>query len=278
MLKRTITAIVMTALFIPVCWFSYTPVFPIVMAVLSVVAAYEMLACVGLKKNIAVSVPAYLFAAATPLIPLFVKTLNGSVKLIFAASVALLIFIFATNVFSRGKLDYTLSSSAFTGIFYVGAAFSSLVLLRSFGGSYLYLLTFIGPWTSDVFAYLCGRAFGKHKLIPEVSPKKTVEGSIGGILFAAASFVVYALIIKKFFDPSITPNYAVLACAGAVVSVISQIGDLAASVIKRRFDVKDYGWLFPGHGGVMDRFDSVLLTAPVLFIISQIPALEGILL
>ena len=88
----------------------------------------------------------------------------------------------------------------------------------------------------------------------------------------------YAFIIKRFFDPSAAPNYILLAAAGAVVSVISQIGDLAASVIKRRFNVKDYGWLFPGHGGVMDRFDSVLLTSPVLLIISQIPAFEGILL
>ena len=275
MLKRTITAVVLVAVFIPIVYFSGTIVFPIVMAVLSVIAAYEMLACVGLKKNVAVSIPAYLFAAGVPLIPWFCG--ESAIPLIFAAAVVLLIFIFATNVFSRGKLDYTISASAFTGIFYIGVTFASIVLLR-LTGKYLYLLTFIGPWTSDVFAYLTGRLLGKHKLIPEVSPKKTVEGSIGGIIFAAGAFALYAFIIKRFFDPSLTPNYAVLAISGAIVSVISQIGDLAASVIKRRFGVKDYGWLFPGHGGVMDRFDSVLLTAPVLYIISQVPAFEGLLL
>ena len=275
MLKRTITAIVLVAVFVPICYFSGTIVFPVAMAVLSVIAAYEMLGCVGVKKNAAVSIPAYLFTAAMPLIPWFCG--ESAVSLILASAVVLLIFIFATNVFSRGKLDYTISASAFTGIFYIGITFASIVLLRQ-TGKYLYLLVFIGPWTSDVFAYLCGRLFGKHKLIPEVSPKKTVEGSIGGIVFAAAAFALYAFIIKRFFDTSLTPNYAVLAISGAIVSVISQIGDLAASVIKRRFGVKDYGWLFPGHGGVMDRFDSVLLTAPVLYIISQIPALEGLLL
>jgi len=119
--------------------------------------------------------------------------------------------------------------------------------------------------------------FGKHKLIPEVSPKKTVEGSIGGIIFAAIAFVLYAVIIWKMNESAEMPNLIVFAAAGAIVSVISQIGDLSASVIKRRFGVKDYGFLFPGHGGVLDRFDSVLLTAPVLYILTCLPFFGGLL-
>ena len=275
MLKRTITAVALVAIFVPIVIFSGTPVFPIVMAALSVIAAYEMLSCVGLKKNAAISASAYVFAAVVPFIPFFIK--GSAVGMIFACAIILLIVFFTITAFSRGKLDYTLVSSAFSGIFYIGVSFASIVLLRN-EGPYLYLLVFIGPWISDTFAYLTGRLVGKHKLIPEVSPKKTIEGSIGGIIFASAAFVLYALIIKQFFDSTITPNYIVLAASGAVVSVISQIGDLAASVIKRHFGIKDYGWLFPGHGGVMDRFDSVLLTAPVIYIISQIPALHGILI
>ena len=275
MLKRTITAVVLVAVFIPIVIFSGTLVFPAAMAILSVIASYEMLACIGLKKNAAVSVPVYIFAACVPFIPYFFA--EYAVSLLFASAVALLVVILAVTVFSRGGLDYTLSASAFTGIFYIGLSFSSIVLLRG-SGKYLWLLVFIGPWMSDIFAYLVGRMIGRHKLIPEVSPKKTVEGSVGGIVFAAAAFVLYAFIVKRFFDATVTPNYIVLAAAGAVVSVISQIGDLSASVIKRRFGVKDYGWLFPGHGGVMDRFDSVLLTAPILCIIAEIPALTGILI
>ncbi len=275
MLKRTITAVVLAAVFIPVVIFSGTVAFPIVMAVLSVVAAYEMLACVGLGKNAAVSVPSYIFAAAAPFVPYFCGT--AAKDILFASAVVFLVVIFAVTVFSRGKLDYTLSASAFTGIFYIALAFASIVLLRG-EGQFLWLLVFIGPWLSDIFAYLVGRLLGKHKLIPEVSPKKTVEGSVGGIVFASAGFVLYAFLVKTFFDTSLTPNYIVLAVSGAVVSVISQIGDLSASVIKRRFGVKDYGWLFPGHGGVMDRFDSVLLTAPIIYIISQIPPLGGLLI
>lgn len=269
MLKRTITSICAIILFIPICWFSDTFIFPAAMSVLSLAAVYEMLGCVGMRKSPAVAIPSYLLAVVLPLLSLF--TDESTIPLTFACCVVYLIFIFAAVIFSRGKMDYTIASSAFMGIFYIAVSFTCIVLLRE-ASDYLYLLVFIGAWTSDTFAYLCGRLFGKHKLIPEVSPKKTVEGSIGGMIFAGVAFVIYAVIITKFFDTNANPNYIIMAGAGVVVSVISQIGDLAASVIKRRFDIKDYGWIFPGHGGIMDRFDSVLLTAPVLYIMSQIPA------
>lgn len=275
MLKRTITAICAIAIFIPICWFSDTFIWPVAMAILSLIASFEMLGCVRMRTAISVAVPSYLFALLLPLLPLC--TDESTVALAFAGCILYLICVFAATVFSRGKIDFVNAASAFMGVFYVAVSFTCLVLLRE-EGKYFYLLVFIGAWTSDTFAYLCGRLFGKHKLIPEVSPKKTVEGSVGGIVFASLAFVIYAIIIKRFFDPLTVANLPVLACAGAIVSVISQIGDLSASVIKRRFDVKDYGWIFPGHGGVLDRFDSVLLTAPMLYIISQLPVFGGILL
>ena len=270
MIKRTITAICAIALFIPVCYFSDTFVFPAVMAFLSTVAVYEMLKCVGLYKKKSVSVPSYLLGAAMPLIPYFID--KKTVEIEFALCVIYLIVIFASDIFSKGKTEFPVSASAFMGVFYIAVSFTCIVLIRK-SGEYLYLLVFIGPWVSDTFAYLCGRLFGKHKLIPEVSPKKTIEGSIGGIVFSSVSFALYAFVISHFFDISSSPNYFVMAAAGAVVSVISQIGDLSASVIKRYFGIKDYGWLFPGHGGVMDRFDSVIMTAPVLYILTEIPGL-----
>ena len=109
-----------------------------------------------------------------------------------------LISIFSAVVFAKGKIDFTDASAAFVGIFYVAVTFTCIVLLRGVG-EYTYLLVFVGPWVSDTFAYFCGRLFGRHKLIPEISPKKTVEGSIGGIIFAALSYIVFAIIIKVFF-------------------------------------------------------------------------------
>lgn len=274
MLKRTITAIVAIAVFFPFLYFSDTFMLPLAMSVLGLAAAYEMVGCVGLRKNVWIAVPSYLLAIV---LPQLVRISEDPLPLVFAVCIVYMILVFAATVFSRGTLDYTIASSAFTGVFYVTVAFTSIVFLRDIG-KYFYLLVFVGPWSSDTFAYICGRLFGKHKLIPEVSPKKTVEGAIGGVIFAGISYIVYALIIKNFFDSSVAPNYIVMMIAGMIVSVISQIGDLIASVIKRRFGIKDYGWVFPGHGGVLDRFDSVLLTAPVLYILSQIPAFSGILL
>ena len=119
-----------------------------------------------------------------------------------------------------------------------------------------------------MFAYLVGSAIGKHKLIPEISPKKTVEGAIGGIVFTALACLLYGFILEKFFALSV--NYLFLAVIGVILSVVSQLGDLFASMIKREYGVKDYGNIFPGHGGIMDRFDSVLATSTILLILTII--------
>ena len=274
MLKRTITAVVAIAIFIPVCVFSkYLIVWQLAMTVLSVLSAYEMTKCVGASKHLSLLIPAYAVSVLAPMAVVHVPDLYFWV---FALYVGYMIWTFAADVFSRGKIDFEISAASFMGVFYTSASFMCLTLLRGFG-SYRYLLVFIGPWVSDTFAYLVGRAIGKHKLIPEVSPKKTVEGAVGGVVFAALAFMLYGWIVKRFFAPSLSVNVLMMALSGVVVAVISQIGDLAMSVIKRRYGVKDYGFIFPGHGGVLDRFDSVLLTAPVLVMLSQIPAVSAYL-
>ena len=182
-----------------------------------------------------------------------------------------MLLVFAIAVFSHGKYDITSACADFAFAIYVTVTFTSIVLLRDTAyGASLYLLAFLGPWVSDSAAYFCGFALGKHKLIPDVSPKKTVEGAVGGAVFTAIAFVLYgALVLKP--EPAAAP-YVTLAVIGFAVSVISQIGDLIASLVKRKYGIKDYGKLFPGHGGVMDRFDSVLATAPILLIASVIAA------
>ena len=110
-----------------------------------------------------------------------------------------------------------------------------------------------------------GRAIGRHKLIPEVSPKKTVEGSIGGTFFCVLSFVAFGLVVDTFFN--MNANLIFLAISGAFVAVVAQMGDLIMSLIKREYGIKDYGKLFPGHGGVLDRFDSILSVSLMLAIL-----------
>ena len=148
---------------------------------------------------------------------------------------------------------------------FIISAILSLVMLRANFNIFALLLPFIIAWATDTGAYFTGYFLGKHKLAPEMSPKKTIEGAVGGVLVAVIATVAYGLILYGNFYVIGMIKYAI---AGGVGSIVAQIGDLAASCIKRDFGKKDYGTLLPGHGGLMDRFDSVLFVAPyVLFMI-----------
>ena len=139
-------------------------------------------------------------------------------------------------------------------------------LLRNLPTGILAVISVIlAAWVTDIFAYFTGKLVGKHKLCETISPKKTIEGSIGGTVFCAIIFIIYSIII---FNET-TPIYAYMfmVTVSVVLSVVSQIGDLTMSLIKRKFGVKDFGSLFPGHGGVLDRFDSLIAVAPVFLII-----------
>ena len=154
---------------------------------------------------------------------------------------------------------------AFFGIFYVAVMFSYLYQVRMIeDGKYLVWLIFISSWGSDTFAYCAGILFGKHKLAPVLSPKKTIEGAVGGVAGAAVLGYLYGLYFRHSMTEVLRPEF-ISAMACAIAAVISIIGDLAASAIKRNHNVKDYGHLIPGHGGVLDRFDSMIFTAPAIF-------------
>ena len=154
----------------------------------------------------------------------------------------------------------------FFGFFYVCFLISHVYLTRQFEhGEFFVWLVFFSAFCCDVGAYFTGMAFGKHKLIPQLSPKKTVEGAIGGVVVAVAVCVIYGVIIEA--KSPIEGVDTVLLCfiTGFIGSICSQIGDLAASAMKRYVGIKDFGKIMPGHGGVLDRFDSVLFTAPVVY-------------
>lgn len=130
-------------------------------------------------------------------------------------------------------------------------------------GNILIWLIFIGAWGTDTLAYTFGRLFGKRKIMPEISPKKTIAGAIGGVLGCVLLMIVFGIIVYNFFG--LKMSYVVLVLLGLFCGIISQIGDWAASAIKRYVNVKDFGNIMPGHGGVLDRFDSILFVAPVIY-------------
>ena len=155
-------------------------------------------------------------------------------------------------------------SHGFLTIF-ITTFFGSLIRLYNEFGVQFVLIVFVCAWMTDTAAYFTGCACGKHKLIPKVSPKKTVEGAVGGVIAAVLSCVLYLFILKKAGFDIRGLNYLSIVVIGCVASIFSQIGDLVASAIKRDCDVKDFGNLLPGHGGLLDRFDSVMYIAPLVF-------------
>lgn len=259
MIKRVITGACLVAVLIPLLVFSNTWVFPIAISLISVLCVFEMARCVKLHKNIALTIPLYAFAIAFPLLQrFFANDISFVVKIAAISGMLYLIYLFAFVVFSHGKILYTDATTLCLTVVYILLGINMLIYIRDFHkGEYIYLLVFIGAWITDTFAYFTGVLFGKHKLIEDVSPKKTIEGSIGGTIFCAISFVVLGLIVGAI-DKTVEPNIIFLAISGLLIAVISQLGDLIMSVIKRHYGIKDYGKLLPGHGGALDRFDSIL--------------------
>lgn len=181
------------------------------------------------------------------------------------AVILLLMSLMFVYVFSYPKYTANQVMTTYFCLIYAPVMLSFIFLTRQLSyGVYLVWMIFISSWISDTCAYLVGVMIGKHKLAPKLSPKKSIEGSIGGILGSA---IVGALFGYFLLDKALGGYMfgVSLFIIGAIGSVISQVGDLAASAIKRNHDIKDYGHLIPGHGGIMDRFDSVIFTAPMVY-------------
>lgn len=180
-------------------------------------------------------------------------------------AIAALMLLMSFYVFTFPKYKTEEITVVFFGVFYVAVMLSYLYQVRQMpDGAYMVWLIFISSWGCDTCAYCFGMLFGKHKLAPVLSPKKSIEGAVGGVLGAALLGYVYAFLFRGRMVEVANPRM-VCALACAIAAVISQIGDLAASAIKRNHQVKDYGHLIPGHGGVLDRFDSMIFTAPAIY-------------
>ena len=179
------------------------------------------------------------------------------------------IVILSIPVLCYKKITFKDCTAAFIGCVYIFALLRHVSMVRSLeNGKFIVFAIFIGAFITDTGAYFAGCFLGKHKLAPKLSPKKTVEGSIGGIVATLLVFCGYAYIGNYFWDYGV--NIGNLVITAISLSVISQIGDLAASAIKREMDIKDYGNIMPGHGGALDRFDSVLFVAPVFYYLNEL--------
>ena len=182
--------------------------------------------------------------------------------------IALLVVLMFVYVFSYPKYHTEQMLAAFFGVFYVSVMLSYVYQIRTLErGLYLAFLVFLCSWGCDTCAYCVGMLIGKHKMSPKLSPKKSVEGAVGGVAGAALLTALYCFIFRSPMHLE-RGEIVILAVIAAIAGLISMVGDLTASAIKRNYDIKDYGKLIPGHGGILDRFDSMIITAPIIYFLA----------
>ncbi len=270
MKTRIITAAVLLCIFIPVVLLSHTFVYVVFAAALALVGAYEMLSCMKTAKNLKILIPSLIYGVLT----VSLTRVESFDRMLVCLTFIYFFTLLALSVFGSEEERENLPENAFSAlmIIYITFGFSMLVAVRDLdNGVFLFPIAYASAWVSDTGAYFVGLKFGKRKLIPEISPKKTVEGFIGGIVSCVAVLMIYASFVG-IFSP-VTPSYFWIFFCAVILSAASVVGDLIASMIKRRYKIKDYSHIFPGHGGVLDRFDSILITAPLTYVLASITPL-----
>lgn len=282
MLTRIISGAVGVVILAVVLFFHDTVVLPIAVALMIMVMLYELLRAVKLEKCIPVLFAAEICALPIPFLAALDREFSFrifdieifsaqyipfcSFVLVLAASMV----IFLTWLANHKTIRYEQIFFALAVMILIPQAMSCIVRIDRNNGSdglFLLIMGLCGAWIADTGAYFTGVAFGKHKLCPEISPKKTIEGFIGGIATTGIVYAAAFCVRGGGFDIS---NALTAFLLGAVCAVIGTIGDLSASMVKRQIGFKDYGKIMPGHGGLMDRFDSVLFVLPTFYAFSTI--------
>ncbi len=255
---RLISGIVLVVLAVGAIMAGKNVVFA-VCVLLSFIGLYEYYRVTGLERS-SLGMAGY---AACALHYLLVATGNERHTALFIIGALMVIMTIYVLQFPKYRIEQ--ATNAFFGVVYPGVMLSYVYYVRAMqDGMVLVWIIVLSAWGSDTLAYCAGRLFGRHKMAPVLSPKKTVEGAIGGVLGAALLGFLFGMAFGRYMHEVTRPEL-VCAVSCGVGGLISMVGDLAASGIKRDHDVKDYGNLIPGHGGVLDRFDSMIFTAPAVY-------------
>lgn len=268
---RVITSVIALAVFIAVL-LAPPIVFTIALAGVILVMLYE---CYSATKA---NVPMKIVGFVSAIIAMVMVYINNIINYdsftqgsVFGMIMLIVLMHMILVVIEHGKKSYKdILANGFLTL-YITLSVSCIWLMKERFSTSVMLIIFICAWSTDTFAYFSGKLFGKHKLIPNVSPNKTVEGAIGGVICAMVISVAYLFVIKEVMNLDIiiwSNVYVQGAIIGLIGGVFSQIGDLIASSIKRDTGIKDFGWIFPGHGGFMDRFDSVIFIAPIIYCVT----------
>ncbi len=253
LITRILTSIVGLIVFFAILFITESAI-PLTVALCLVISVMLFEVYLSVKAHKVLWVTGYISAV---LIMLSITFSGVAIKVVLPIS--LIIYLIAM-VYLHNIVDYKEIMSHYLLTYYITFFMGSLIMIRNEYGVFALLLVFVCAWITDTGAYFSGRFFGKHKLIPKVSPKKTVEGAIGGTVLCVIAVLVYVHVLDLVSSKNII--YTVV--FALIASVLSQFGDLVASSIKRDSGIKDFGNLLPGHGGLTDRFDSVMFIAPII--------------
>lgn len=259
-LKVRLLSAIIGAVFVIGIIFAPVNVFNIGIAAVCFLSLYELYNAFNKEKKWQIIITQYL--AAVALIFIYSKGIYAGevVPLIFAVYIMVL---FVCAVIWNEKIKFRdVELSVFSLIYGVLLILHLLRIRQMPEGKLLIFLPLLGAWMPDTFAYFSGLLFGKRKLIPSISPNKTVAGSVGAVLGCVFMFLIYGVICKNL---GFTVNYLNLVILSIICGVMSQFGDLSASIMKRQYDIKDFGNLLPGHGGILDRIDSLVFIAPIVY-------------
>lgn len=237
----------------------------IVISIISVMGVWEISSALNMTKQVALVVPSCIFAVALPfLVDMVTKGLG--------------MFVYTVILFGAMILYHSVISFREVAIIYsmtmlIPTSLQTLILLRDAGGShgmFHVIVAIFAAWVADAGAYIFGSLLGRHKLCPNISPKKTVEGAVGGILADVGIMLLFGFIFQNiYWSGTVHVNFAVLIVIGFVGAILSMLGDLSFSIIKRSCHIKDFSELIPGHGGILDRFDSVIFVSPFVYLLLQ---------
>lgn len=263
-LTRTLSAVLLVIITVAAIAAGSYPLFFTILAV-SITGLMELYRVAGIHKTL-LGYAGY--AAAVAYGGLVLKAGPQQDEFVMLFAIVFLMVLFSVYVFWFSCYNASQVFLAYFGVFYVVIMLFYIYRIRFLmDGFFLVWMVFISAWVCDTFAYLTGVTLGKHKLAPKLSPNKSIEGSIGGIIGSVLIGALYGFVFQNYLSAAFASISPAIGCAivCGFGSVISQIGDLGASGIKRNFKTKDYGKLIPGHGGILDRFDSVIFVAPAIY-------------
>lgn len=265
MKQRVLSGAVLALLSLAIIVFNkpFPLILNLVVALISTLAVFEIIKALGLERKWFLGVPALLAAAAVPLC-------SGELQfLVYCLFTGLL---FAAMLIYHHETTFKEVAVLYSMVVLVPSALQTLVALRELNpdhGMFYVLIAVLSAWVADIGAYFAGTFFGRHKLCPEISPKKTVEGAVGGLVLNVAVMLLSGVVLCHLLNGgALQINYLSLALAGLLGAPISILGDLSFSLIKRSCHIKDFGQAIPGHGGILDRFDSVIFTSPFVYLLA----------